>query len=277
MQTMWKGSLSFGLVNIPVKMFASTENKDIRFKYLHAECGTPIKNVRTCPVCQREVAWEETARGYEYEPGRFVILSEEDLEELRPDLARTIDIVDFVNLSEIDPIYFDRTYYLSPQDTGTKAYVLLQRAMNDTGKIAVAKVSIRTKQSLAVVRVYRNLLVLETIFYPAEIRPVEQVPGLPQSAAVDEKELTMAVQLVENLTTAFDPTKYNDDYRAAVEELLQKKIEGEEITKAPIQPQGNIVDLMKALQASLDQTGPAAKKAKKRVKTKEKEQLKTPV
>ena len=274
MHTMWKGSISFGLVNIPIKMFASTEPKDIKFKYIHAECGTPVKNVRTCPTCKREISWEETARGYEYEPGRFVVLKEEDFGDISPDITKTIDIIDFVSLPEIDPIYFDKTYYLSPQDTGHKAYVLLQKAMNDTGKIAIAKISIRTKQSLAAVRVYKNLLVLETIFYPDEIRSVDMVPGLPLNAESDKKELSMAVHLIENLTTVFDPAKYTDDYRHALQGLLNKKIEDEDVQTAPLKPQNNIVDLMKALQASIEQSGAARTKTKKTAKVKEKEKIK---
>ncbi len=274
MHTMWKGSISFGLVNIPIKMFASTESKDIRFKYIHAVCGTPVKNIRTCPTCNKEISWEETAKGYEYEPGRFVVIKDEDLEDISPDMTKTIDIVDFVSLAEIDPIYFDKTYYLSPQDTGTKAYILLQKAMNDTDKIAIAKISIRTKQSLAAVRVYKNLLVLETIFYPDEIRSVDLVPGVPQNAETDSKELSMAVQLIDNLTTVFDPAKYTDDYRQALQELLNKKIDGEEVKTAPTRPQNNIIDLMKALQASVEQTGAPEKKAKKTAKPQEKEKVK---
>jgi DNA end-binding protein Ku len=271
---MWKGSISFGLVNIPIKMFASTENKDIRFKYIHAECGTPLKNVRTCPACNREISWEETARGYEYEPGRFVVLKDDDLGDLSPEATKTIDIIDFVSLAEIDPIYFDKTYYLSPQDTGSKAYVLLQKAMNDTGKIAIAKISIRTKQSLAAVRVYKNLLVLETIFYPDEIRSVDLVPGVPQNTQTDSKELDMAVRLIDNLTAVFDPAKYTDDYRQALQELLNKKIEDQEVQTAPARPQNNIVDLMKALQASIEQTRAPGTKTKKTAKTKDQEKVK---
>jgi DNA end-binding protein Ku len=161
---MWKGSISFGLVNIPIKMFTATEEKDIRFRYLHKECHTPVKYRKVCPACNREVGEEEIVRGYEYELGRFIIIDEKDLAALKPDIDNnSIDILDFVSLSEIDPIYCDKSYYLSPLDTGGRDYNLLRQAMKDTGKIAIAKITIRTKQTLAALRVYNDVLVLETI------------------------------------------------------------------------------------------------------------------
>lgn len=266
MHTMWKGAISFGLVNIPIRMFASTENKDIKFRYLHKKCRTPIKYMKTCPTCQTEVGPDELVKGYEYEPGRFVLIEEEDLNALKPELKKSIEILDFVNLAEIDPIYFDKSYYLSPQETGEKAYHLLRQAMNDTGKIGIAKITIRDKQSLAALRVYRNLLVMETIFYPDEVRPVEQVPGIPERVALQDKELEMAVQLISNLAASFEPGKYTDDYREALKMLINKKIEGEEIEIPAEAPERNIIDLMQALQASIEQTSPKVKKTRERKK-----------
>lgn len=263
---MWKGSISFGLVNIPIKMFASTDDKDIKFKYLHKECRTPIKNQRTCPNCDTEVDWNDIVKGYEYEPGRFVIIEEEDIEALKPDVTKAIEILDFVNLSEIDPIYFNKSYYLSPQETGGKAYHLLRQAMNDSDKIGIAKITIRSKESLAALRVYKNLLVLETIFYPDEIRAVGLVPGIPENVTLDKKELDMAVHLIDNLTTEFAPEKYKDEYRESLQELISKKIEGEEIEFAPEAPRKNIIDLMQALQASIEETEKQNKGRKKQPK-----------
>jgi len=252
MHTMWKGSISFGLVNIPVKMFTATEEKDIRFRYLHKECNTPLKYKKICPACEREVREEEIVRGFEYQTGHFIIIDEKDMETLKSEVnAKSIDILDFVNLQDIDPIYFDKSYYLSPQDTGNKAYTLLRKAMNDSEKIAIAKMTIRNKQTLAVLRVYESALVLETIFYPDEIRPVSQLPGLPEGTEVNEKELDIANKLIESLSAEFDPGKYTDDYREALKNLIDKKIEGQEIEIAPEVPQKNIIDLMEALQASL--------------------------
>ncbi len=255
MHTMWKGSISFGLVNIPIKMFSATEDKDIKFKYLHKECRTPLKNQRKCPTCEKEVEWDDIIRGFEYEPGRFVIINDDDLKAVETETnKKSIEILDFVNLSEIDPIYFDKTYYLSPQDTGGKAYNLLRQAMDDTSKIAIAKITIRNKQSLAALRVYKNVLVMETIFFPDEVRSVDLVPGIPENINLEKKELDMATQLIENLTATFEPEKYKDDYREALRELLNKKIQGEEIEIAPEAPQRNVIDLMEALQSSLKET-----------------------
>lgn len=268
MHTMWKGSISFGLVNIPIKMFSATEDKDIKFKYLHKECKTPIKYERKCPTCEKEVEWEDIIRGYEYEPGRFVIIEDEDLKAVETETSKkSIEILDFVNLSEIDPIYFDRTYYLSPQETGGKAYQLLRQSMGDTNKIAIAKVTIRSKQSLAAIRVYKNLLVMETIFFPDEVRSSDMVPGIPQNITLEQKELDMATQLIENLTSKFEPEKYKDDYREALRELINKKIQGEEFEVAPESPQRNVIDLMEALQASLKETQPQKKSVGKRTTT----------
>ncbi|TCS84167.1 Ku protein [Tepidibacillus fermentans] len=266
MHTMWKGSISFGLVNIPIKMFASTEDKEIKFRYLHKECKTPLKYVRTCPTCNVEVEWNDIVRGFEYEPGRFVLIEDEALASLQPEINKAIEILDFVNLSEIDPIYFDKSYYLSPQDTGGKAYNLLRQGLKETGKIGIAKITIRSKQSLAAIRVYQNLLVLETLYFPDEVRSVELVPGIPQNMDVNEKELSMAIQLIENLSAPFEPNKYTDDYREALRELINKKIEGEEIEIPKEAPQKNIIDLMQALKASIEQTTPTKKTTRGRNK-----------
>lgn len=255
MHTMWKGSVSFGLVNIPIKMFTATEDKDIKFRYLHKDCNTPLKYRKVCPTCNKEVSEADIVRGYEYEIGHFIIIDDKDMIALKSEVDdKSIEILDFVNLSEIDPIYFDKSYYLGPQDTGYKAYNLLRQAMNNTGKIAIAKMTIRNKQTLAALRVYKNVLVLETIFYPDEVRAVSQVPGLTEGATVNEKELDIATKLIENLTAPFEPEKYKDDYRDALRELINKKIEGKEIEIAPEAPHRNVIDLMEALQASLKET-----------------------
>ncbi len=254
MHTMWKGSISFGLVNIPVRMFTATEDKDIHFRQLHKKCHTPIKYVRTCPTCDEEVSLDEIVKGYEYDTRHFVIVDKDELEAIAPETRRTIEIIDFVDLSEIDPIFFDRSYYLSPAETGEKAYTLLRRAMEDTGKIAVAKMTIRNKETLAVVRVFQDCIVMETIFYPDEVREVAQVPGLPRALEVGENEMNMAVQLIENLATSFQPEKYHDEYRENILDLIQKKMEGKEVQQAPAVAPAKVVDLMEALQASLEQT-----------------------
>jgi DNA end-binding protein Ku len=254
MHTMWKGSISFGLVNIPIRMFAATEDKDIRFKYIHKECKTPIKYEKKCPACNKEITQNDIVRGYEYEPGKFVVIEDRDLEVLRQSSGRAIEILDFVNLEEIDPVYFMKSYYLSPQETGEKAYNLLREAMKQTGRIAIAKITIRDKQSLAAIRVYQNLLVMETIFYPDEVRNFSQVPNIPADLEVDEKELAMANQLIENLTTTFDPEKYTDEYRKELLNLIHKKIAGDEVVQPKEASKTNVIDLMQALQESLKET-----------------------
>jgi len=256
MHTIWKGSISFGLVNIPINLFAATENKDISFRSIHKECNSPIKYEKVCPVCDREVQNDEIIKGYEYEPGKFVVITSEELKDIAPESNRTIEIIDFVKLDQIDPIYFEKSYFLGPQDNGTKSYHLLKQAMGKTGKIGLAKITIRSKESLAVVRVYKNGLLLETIFYPDEVRDVGQVPGVNAELNVDQKEMDMATQLIEQLTTDFEPEKYTNDYRSALMELIESKVTGKEFTVPKEVQKTNVVDLMAALQASIDQTKP---------------------
>lgn len=252
MHTVWKGAISFGLVHVPVKMFSATEDKDISMRMIHKRCSTPLSFVRKCQTCDMEVEWEDIVKGYEYEPGRFVIFSKEELDQLGGEANKEIKILDFVNLNEIDPVYFQKTYYLAPSDTGSNAYNLLLRSLTETGRIGIAKVSIRSKSSLAAIRVIDRCLALETIFYPDEIRPISQVPNLPEQANVNDKELTMAKMLIEQLSAPFDPDKYTDEYRAAVLDAIGHKVAGEEIQVAPEQHKTNVIDLMSALQASLD-------------------------
>ncbi|AIQ50923.1 non-homologous end joining protein Ku [Paenibacillus sp. FSL R7-0331] len=252
MHTVWKGAISFGLVHVPVKMFSATEDKDISLRYIHKECGSPLSYVRKCPVCEKEVAWEEIGKGYEYEKGKFVLFEKEELDQLTEESSKSITILDFVDLTEIDPIYFQKTYYLSPDQAGSNAYRLLMEAMRQTGKIGIAKISIRSKSSLAAIRVLENCLAIETIFYPDEVRPVTQVPGLPEAGIVSDKELEMAKLLISQLSTPFEPSKYTDDYRQRMLDLISHKISGEEFHIAPARQESNVIDLMAALQASIE-------------------------
>jgi len=255
MHTVWKGAISFGLVHVPVKMFAAVEDKDISMRMIHRECGGPIAYVRTCKNCGKEVANEDIAKGYEYEKGRFVLFGKDELDALAAESSKTIRILDFVDMREIDPIYFQRSYYLSPDQAGAGAYSLLLEAMKRTGRIGIANVSIRSKGSLAAIRFIENCLVMETIAYPDEVRPVHQVPGLPEQTAVNEKELEMATMLIDHLTGPFEPEKYRDEYRERLMEAIQAKIAGEEVHIAPEQERTNVIDLMAALQASLEAAG----------------------
>ncbi len=272
MHTMWKGTISFGLVNIPVKLHSATENKDIKLRNLHKECQSPVKYEKVCPVCEKEVEQDDIVKGFEYTKNKFVILEDEDLEALKEEKEdKSVDIVDFVKLEEIDPIYFDRSYYLSPNEGGAKAYGLLRKALEETGKIGLAKITIRSKEHLAVVRIYQNTLVMETIYYPDEVRDFQEVPNVPEEANIVEKELETAKLLIEQLSTEFEPEKYHDEYRTALLELIEQKKNGEEVStaKEPAK-KDNVTDLMEALEKSLNKT----QKGKKKTTTKRKKTTK---
>ncbi|GAC43799.1 Ku protein [Paenibacillus popilliae] len=277
MHTVWKGAISFGLVHVPVKMHTATEDKDISMRMIHKECGSPLSYVRSCPVCKAEVGWDEIVKGYEYEKGKFVLFGKDELEQLQDDASRAIAILDFVDLAEIDPIYYQKTYFLSPDQAGNNAYQLLREALVQTGKIGIAKVTIRAKSSLAAIRVIENCLVMETMFYPDEIRAVTQVPNIPEHVEVNPKELEMAKLLIGQLLTAFQPEQYADEYRHRLLERIGQKIAGKEVRTAPAaQPAASVVDLMAALQASIEamkgpqpigtDPGPAAAEPKRRKK-----------
>jgi DNA end-binding protein Ku len=252
MRTMWKGAISFGLVNVPIKLYTATEASDVKFNYLHARCHTPIKYEKRCPSCDEVVSPEDIVRGFEYEKGKYVIMTEEDLAGIAIEQTKSIDIVDFVDLSQIDPIYYSKTYFVTPGDGGQKAYALLRKAMQDTGKIAIAKVVIRSKQHLAAVRVYENCLALETMFFPAEIRTPAALPELNYEAKLSDSELQMAMNLINNLAAEFNPDKYTDDYRKVLLEVIESKLEGTAVSEVAPKPEtGKVIDLMEALRASI--------------------------
>ncbi|MBN8200075.1 MULTISPECIES: Ku protein [Bacillaceae] len=272
MHTMWKGSISFGLVNIPIKLHSATEDKDIKLRNLHKECHSPIKYEKTCPVCEVEIKNEDIVKAYEYTKGKFVVLEDEDLEKLKQENEdKAVEIMDFVKIQEIDPIYYNRTYYMSPGDGGGKAYSLLRKALETSEKVGLAKIIIRSKEQLAVVRVYENTLVMETIHYPDEVRKAADVPNVPAEDKVTDKEIDTAIMLIDQLTTEFKPEKYNDDYRTALLELIEAKRTGKDIvTPVEKEPAANVTDLMAALQASIDKTKPAETETKKKPAAKKK-------
>ena len=275
---MWKGTISFGLVNIPVKMHAATENKDVKLRQLHKECKSPVKYEKVCPVCDKEVKNEEIVKAYEYAKNKFVVLDDEDIEALRKEQEdKAVEIVDFVKLEDIDPIYFEKSYYLSPNEGGSKAYGLLRSALNDTGKIGIAKMIIRSKEQLAVIRVYENALVVETIHYPDEVRSVQDVPNIPEEVKIVKKELDTAKMLIDQLTTEFEPEKYNDDYRTALLELIEEKKNNAQTTTAKDKPvPDNVTNLMDALQASLERAKSEKPKPKQPKQVKRKSKTTTP-
>jgi DNA end-binding protein Ku len=275
MHTIWKGSISFGLVNIPIKLHAAVEDKDIKLRTLHKECHSPIKYEKVCPVCNIEVKPEEIVKAYEYTKGKFVVLDEDELEKLRKDKEeKAVEIIDFVKMEEIDPIYYDRSYYMSPGDNGAKAYSLLRKALVEAGKAGLARIIIRSKEQMAVIRVSENILVMETIHYPDEVRSAKDVPNVPEENKITKKELDTAILLIDQLTTEFEPEKYTDEYRSALMELIESKRNGQEvITAAQKEIKSNVTDLMAALQASIDQTKPKKEStvaAKKRTPAKRK-------
>ncbi|KJS87779.1 MAG: DNA repair protein [Peptococcaceae bacterium BICA1-8] len=272
MRPIWKGAISFGLVNIPIKLYTATESNDIKFRFLHKECKSPINYQRYCPVCDEKLENGEMVKGYEYESGHFVIMEDEDFAKIPLESVKAIEIIDFVDLSEIDPIYFVKSYFLAPTELGHKPYNLLYMAMQETGKIAIARVVLRSKETLACVRLYENALLMETIFYPSEIRSPDMMPELTKEVKVNENELIMAKNLINSLSTEFNPEKYKSQYREALLELIEAKIQGQEIA-IPEQPEAaTVVDLMEALKASLAKVEEAKEKPKKR-RRKKKEQV----
>lgn len=275
MHTVWKGAISFGLVHVPVKMHSATEDKDIHFRQLHKECGMPIAYEKQCLHCSKNVLPEDIVKGFEYEKDKYVIVKENELDAIKPESARLIKILDFVDLTDIDPIYFEKPYYLSPDMAGASAYNLLLEAIKQTGKIGIAQISIRSKSNLAAIRVIENCLCLETMHFPDEIRSVNQVPNLPSVTEINDKELKMAMTLVEQLSEKFDASKYTDDYRQALSELIEQKITGEslDIVSTPAATNSKVIDLMAALQASIEATKPNPPAPKKKRTTKKKENV----
>jgi DNA end-binding protein Ku len=255
----WSGSISFGLVNVPVKLYSATSPKEVRFHMLHDKDGGRIQQKRVCSIDGKEVPWEHIVKGFEVSKGRYVSVSREELSAFDPKGTKSIDIEDFVELSQIDPIYYETTYYLLPDKGAQKPYALLLEAMRKTGRVGIARFVLRTKQYLCAVRPIGKALALSTMLYADEVVEQSELDGLPGSEAKPrEKELHMAEQLVESLAGEFDPAKYKDTWREEVLALLEKKAEGEEIVAEPgaEEPRGKVVNLMEALQRSLQ----AAKK-----------------
>jgi DNA end-binding protein Ku len=245
---MWSGAISFGLVNVPVKLYSAVSPKDVRFHQIDAKSKSRVKQKRVSAATGEEVPYEDIVKGYELGPDTYVTVSPEELNALDPKATKSIDIEDFVDLDQIDPIYYDHPYYLAPD----KAYVLLRRAMQETNKVGIARVVLRTKQYLAAIRPLGNALVLETMLYPDEVNPLDDLDIPGDEIDVTEREEKMARQLIDSLTTDFDPDKYKDDYRERVLELIEQKAAGQEIVVEETSEEApKVVDLMAALEASL--------------------------
>lgn len=253
MRPIWKGHLTFGLVTIPIKLYSATDPKDIRFRLLHKSCMTPIQNKRYCPHHEEIVEWNDVVRAFEYAKGKFVPMTDEELENVPLETAGTVSVSAFVDLAEIDPIYYERSYYLAPDEGGQKAFRLLHDTLEESTKVAVGKVVIREKEHLVSVRPYNGAMVMSTLLYADEVRSAEDIPELPVQAKVHPNEKKMALQLVEGMATGFDPAQYQDEYREALQKVINAKVEGEPIA-APERKEEKVVDLMEALRRSLQAT-----------------------
>jgi DNA end-binding protein Ku len=259
----WSGTISFGLVSVPVRMFPATQSKELRFHFLDRRDLTPIGYDKVRKDSGESVPADEIVRGFEIEKGRYVPIDDADLDRLDIELTHSIDICDFVSLDEIDPIYFRKAYYLAPQEGAEKPYRLLVRALEETGKVGIAKVVIRNKQHLAALRAHDGVLVLETMYYADEIRQPESVDG---KGRLQQAEVEMAKSLVENLSDSFEPEKYDDNYRKELMELIRAKAKGQKLPEPKEEEEGEVVDLMAALRESVERTQPKKKSTRKRAK-----------
>lgn len=251
MRSMWKGAISFGLVMIPVKLYAATEQKDIAFRQVHRTDGGRIRFRRVCSVCGEEVPYEDVAKGYELPTGEMVVLTDEDMADLPLPTTRSIEVVHFMPAEQLDPILLNRSYFVEPESAGARAYVLLRDSLDRSGKVALTMVALRQRESLATLRTRNGVLVLETLLWPDEIR-VPDFPFLTEDIEVRSQELKMAASLIDSMTEDFDPDAYHDNYREALQEVVDAKVEGREV----VQPEGVSVateptSLADALKASL--------------------------
>jgi DNA end-binding protein Ku len=269
MRTIWNGSLNFGLVNIPIGLAVAQQRKDVAFRTLHRECGTPIKQKRYCPFHERDVEAEELVKGWEFSKGQFVIVEDEDLESVALTRSQSIDILRFVPISQVDPIYFDRAYYLAPANPAAqrRPYVLLLRAMQEAEMAAVGKFVLWGKENLCLIRPLGESLALETLYFAEDIRSRDEIDEAVGETKVKDAELEMARQLVDSLVGEFDPEDYENEYRSDLREMLEAKLAGKEITRPEPVTTAPVVDLMEALKQSVEQAhkkkAPAKTKAKK--------------
>ena len=258
MRAIWKGSISFGLVNIPVSLYAAAKNEELKFRLLRASDLSPVNYKRVAEADGREVPWDQIVKGYEYAKGKFVVLKDEDFKRVDVEATQTVDIVDFVELREINPIFFFRPYYLEPQRGGAGAYALLREVLTKTGKIGIAKVVIKTRQHLAALKPNSTALLLELMHFGEELIDSSDLK-IPEAKTAGKRELEMASALVAQMTEKWDPHRYHDEYTSALMRLIDRKI-GSEGRTLPVEPRrrrqpSNVIDLAAVLQKSLDQTG----------------------
>ncbi|XVV07750.1 Ku protein [Actinosynnema sp. CA-248983] len=253
MRSVWRGAISFGLVTIGVRLYTATEEHDFRFHQVHREDGGRIRYKRVCQVCGEEVAYADIAKGYELDDGRVVVMDNEDFDKLPINTDHAIDVLEFVPAEEIDPIYFQKSYYLEPDKAATRPYVLLRTALERSGQLAVVKITIRQRETLAMLRAREDLLVMHTMLWPDEVRKPE-FDFLDGDVEVRPQELKMASSLVESMAGSFDPDDFTDDYTDAMQKLIEAKAEGAELPEQPeAEEAGEVIDLMTALERSVEQ------------------------
>jgi len=276
MRTIWNGSISFGLVNIPIGLALATQRNDVSFRTLHRECGTPIKQKRWCPFHEREVEPEELVKGWEVAKGEFVLVEESDLEAVALQRSQSIDILRFVKLEDVDPVFFDRTYYLAPAsaDAQRRPYVLLLRAMQESGTAAVGKFVLWNKENLCLIRPQGDTLALETLFFAEDVRSKEEIEESVGATDVKKPELELAGQVIQSLIGEWKPEDFENEYRNDVRAMLEAKLKGEAVARPEPVPETPVIDLMEALRRSVaDVQGkrgaskPEAKKPAPRRKT----------
>lgn len=248
--TVWKGHLTFGLISIPIGLFSAARGERVSFNQLHKECHSRIRQPLFCPTCNRMVERSEVIKGYEHEKDQYVLVEEEELEKIAPPSARTMEIVEFVRLSEIDPLYYDTSYFVVPEDAGRKAYRLLVKTMEESGYAAIAKLLMHQREYTVIIRPRANGLTLHTMYYENEIRQIAEY-GQTDGVGVKPQEVKLAQQLVESLATDFEPKKYRDEYQERLKALIEAKLQGREVAEAPKPQLAPIIDLMEALKKSL--------------------------
>jgi DNA end-binding protein Ku len=249
--TVWKGHLTFGLISMPVRMTTAARGERISFNQLHKECHSRLKQPLFCPVCNRNVERSEIVKGYEYEKDQYVLFNEDELDKIEPPSAKVMEILEFVKLDEMDPLYFDASYYLAPEDAGAKAYQLLMKAMKESGYGAIAKLTMHQREHIVIVRPGTQGMTLHTMFYSNEIRAAESVPS--DKVEVKDQEKKLARQLIESLAAPFDPQKYRDEYQENVRTMIAAKLKGQEVTEVAQPHMAPVIDLMEALKKSLSE------------------------
>ena len=275
-RAIWKGSISFGLVNIPIALYPATRREELKFRLLRKSDLSPVNYKRVAEKDGKEVAWDQIVKGYEYEKGKYVLLKDEDFQRVDLEATQTVDIKDFVDQEEIDPMFFYKPYYLEPQKGGDKAYALLRDSLKDTNKVGVAKVVIKTRQYLAGVKPEDGVLVLELMHFADELADPEKL-HLPKKMEVGKREMNMAKSLIDSMASKWEPDKYKDDYREALMDVIEEKVEagGKEIEEKPRKAPKptKVIDLVSVLQKSLEQTG-GKKKATAKSRKKQKQPAK---